>query len=146
MDATFPHLAGWRTVRFWPEGMALDPQQSISGVDTSIPTMRGRWKAQGTLVIHGEARVLQWQAFLAQMQGVLGTTAVPCFSWFRPKDRRGLHTAFNRTAGLAGAQTFEHFGFEGARVSRIVTASAAALRATELEIELRDSTGLRPGQ
>lgn len=146
MQATFPHLAGWRSIRFWPEGMALDPQKSISGVDTIVPTMRGHWRASGSLVIHGEARVLQWQSFLAQMQGVLGTTLVPCFSWFRPKDRDGHVVAFNRIAGIAGAQTWEHFGFEGTPVSRIVVASVAPLRATEMDIEIRNSTGIRPGQ
>lgn len=146
MDATFPYLAGWRSIRFWPQGMALDPQRSLNGTDTVIPTMGGRWMASGELVIHGEARVLQWQAFLAQMQGRLGTTQVPCFSWFRTLDRDGRRTAFHRTAGIAGAQTWEHFGFDNAPVKRITTAQAAPLRAMELELTLHDSTGIRPGQ
>lgn len=146
MQATFPYLAGWRSVRFWPEGMSLEPQQSITGVDTMVPTMRGRWMAQGTVVIHGEAAVLQWQAFLAEMEGRVGTTLVPCFSWFRPKDRNGRMLPFNDTAGFHRTQTFSHFGLTSVAAPRVTVAAAAPLRATELRIALADTTGLRPGQ
>jgi len=146
MEATFPHLVGWRSVRFWPEGMALDPQQSINGTDTIIPTMRGRWKATAELVFHGEGGYLQWQAFLAQMEGMLGTTLVPCFTRHRPRDRQGRVVSFARTAGLADAQTVEHFGFDAAPLRQVVTAAASPLRSTELDVDLLNIIDLRPGQ
>lgn len=146
MQAPFPYLAGWRSVRFWPTGMALDPQQGITGAETIVPTARARWMATGELVIHGEERVLQWQAFLAQMQGNLGTTDVPCFSWFRPRDRNGRMPSFDRTSGIANAQTFEHFGFDGPAVQRLTNVFDAPLRSTEISVSRQDSTGIRPGQ
>lgn len=146
IHATFPHLAGLRSARFWPEGMALPPEQGITGADTIIPTMRGRWMAQCVFIMHSEAQVLQWQAFLAQMQGFLGTTEVPCFSWFRPRDSRGRMPPFSRSGGIAGAQTFEHFGLDAAPPVRIVAAEATPLRASRMQLRLRDTTGIRPGQ
>lgn len=146
MQAAFPHRAGWRTSRFWLTGQSLDPLESISGDETIIPTFRARWNASATMVIHGEAAFLQWQSFLAQMQGRIGTALVPCSTWFRPKDRNGRVLAFQDVADLAHAQTFEHFGFENTEVSRCAVAAPAALRATRMDINLNDTTGLRPGQ
>lgn len=146
MQASFPHLALWQDVRFRITGQSLEPAESISGVETIVPTMRGRWVGSASMVLHGEAATLQWQAFLAQMQGRIGTTLVPARSRYRPKDRNGRDLPFNDIGGIAGAQTFEHFGFRNAPVTRVALAAAAALRATELDLTLIDSTGLRPGQ
>lgn len=146
MQATFPYLPGWRKSNFRLEGQSLDLPLSISGVETVSATMRGRWIMSGEVIIHGEAAYLQWQAFLAQMQGRLGTTLVPVATRFPPKDRNGHELPFTNVAGLSGAQTWEHFGFENTEVTRVSLASAAELRATELDLTLHDTTGLRPGQ
>lgn len=146
MQATFPHLALWQDVTFHLSGQSLDPQESISGADTVVPTLRGKWRATASFVLRGEAATLQWQAFLAQMQGRIGTTLVPARSRYRPKDRDGLPLPFCDTADIKDAQTFEHFGFKTTPVTRITLASAAVLRATELSLTLVNSTGLRPGQ
>ncbi|MBK4215809.1 hypothetical protein JJJ17_07725 [Paracoccus caeni] len=124
----------------------MEPQESISGAETIVPTLRGKWMATATMVIHGEAAVLQWQAFLAQMQGRIGTTLVPCHTWFRPKDRNGHSLPLEDMADLSDAQTWEHFGMENSEIVRIRTAAAAPLRATRMDLELVNSTGLRPGQ
>ena len=146
MEATFPHLPGWRNASFWLEGQAIAAKRSISGAETISPTMRGRWSMSGEVVVHGEAAYLQWQAFLAQMQGQIGTTLVPAISRFRPKDGDGLNTPFDIGAGFAGAQTWEHFAIQAAIPARVTLAAAAALRATELRLTLSDTTGIRPGQ
>lgn len=146
MQATFPHLALWQEVQIHLAGQSLETSESISGVETVVPTMRARWMAQANFVLRGEAATLQWQAFLAQMQGRLGTTLVPARSRYRPRDEDGLPLPFCDTARLAGAQTWEHFGFENEDVPRITLASAAALRATVISLTLTESTGLRPGQ
>lgn len=146
MQATFPHQALWRDVRFHLEGQSLDVQQSITGNDTVVATMRGRWMATVNFAIQGEAATLQWQAFLAQMQGRIGTTLVPVLSKFRPKDRNGRELSFCDTADLSDAQTWEHFGFENTNLNRITLASAAPLRATQLSLSIFDTTGIRPGQ
>lgn len=146
MQATFPHLALWQDVQFYIAGQSLQPEESVSGDETIVPTMRGKWMASAKFVLRGEAATLQWQAFLAQMQGRIGTTLVPCRSRYRPKDRNGLPLPFCNIGGIPGAQTFEHFGFQNTLANRIVLASAATLRATELDLTLNDTTGLRPGQ
>ena len=146
MQAAFPFLALHQTAQFYLVGQSLEPQESISGVDTIVPTMRGRWTATATFALKGEAATLQWQAFLAQMQGRIGTTLVPCRSRWRPRDRDGHGMTFCRVAGLADAQTMEHWGFANTEVMRVAVASAAALRATQMDVTYQDTTGLRPGQ
>lgn len=146
MQATFPHLALWQSVQFSLTGQSLEPSQSISGDETVVPTLRGRWTATAGFALKGEAATLQWQAFLAQMEGRIGTTLVPARSRFRPMNRNGHRLAFCRTAGLADAQTHEHFGFESTLITHMTVAAAAPLRATVIDVVNVDTTGLRPGQ
>lgn len=146
MQATFPFLALSKEATFHLEGQSLELAESISGTETVVPTLRGKWKAEVSFALNGEAATLQWQAFLAQMQGRIGTTLVPARSRYRPRDRDGHHLSFCDTATLQDAQTFEHFGLANTPITRIVLAAPAALRATQLDLTLVNSTGLRPGQ
>ena len=146
MQVTFPHRLLRQASQFWIEGQSLDPQQSISGAETVTPTMRGRWLASCQFVLHGEAATLEWHAFLAQMEGRIGTTLVPAHYRWRPRDRDGHATAFCDVANIAGAQTWEHFGFENTDIRRVTVAASAPLRATQIDVTLGDTTGLRPGQ
>lgn len=146
MQATFPYLAEWVSMRFWIEGQALDTEMGITGAQSVVPTMRGRWRAQGEVMIHGREAFLQWQAFLAQMQGVIGTALVPVPVHYGPQDLNGRDLPFDRTAGIYRAETWEMFGFEGDQVSRTVTQRAEPLRATELIVQFTGTLGLRPGQ
>ena len=127
MQVTFPHRLLRQASQFWIEGQSLDPQQSISGADTVTPTMRGRWLASCQFVLHGEAATLEWHAFLAQMEGRIGTTLVPAHYRWRPRDRDGHATAFCDAANIAGAQTWEHFGFENTDIRRVIVAASAPL-------------------
>ena len=145
MQATFPHLAMRQASQIHLVGQSLDTGESISGVQTIVPTMRQRWMATVGFALRGEAATLQWQAFLAQMQGRIGTTLVPVHSRYRPKDRNGRPLSFRSVSGLRDAQTWEHFGLENSEITRMKTASAAALRATQIDVDLLDTTGLRPG-
>lgn len=146
MRATFPfHLLSQTfTPRF--VGASLEPQRSISGAETVVPSMGGRWEVDCSFVIRGEAAQLEWQAFLAQMEGRIGTTLVPIRTRFRPKDRDGHAAPSCRTAGLADAQTWEHFGFENAPVATMSLAEPAPLRATTIRVTGGNTTGIRPGQ
>ena len=72
MQATFPYLALHQTAQFYLTGQSLEPQESISGVETIVPTMRARWNASATFALKDEAATLQWQAFLAQMRAGSG--------------------------------------------------------------------------
>lgn len=146
MQVTFPHLLLRQETRFWLEGMSLEPQQSISGTETIVPAMRARWMASCSFVLKGEAQRLAWEAFTAQMEGRVGTTLVPAHYRWRPRDRDGHHLAFCDVAGIAGAQTWEHFGLEGTNVLRAWVATSAPLRATQIDMRFGDAEGVRPGQ
>lgn len=146
MRATFPFrlLSQDLTPRF--VGASLEPQRSISGAETVIPSLGGRWEVTASFVIRGEAAQLEWQAFLAQMEGRIGTTLVPIRTRFRPDNRSGRAVTACQTAGFADAQTWEHFGFESAPVATTALAVAAPLRATTIKVSGGNTTGLRPGQ
>lgn len=146
MQAAFPFLALHQTAQFYLTGQSLEPQESISGVETIVPTMRARWTATAAFALKDEAATLQWQAFLAQMQGRIGTTLVPCRSRWRPRDRDGHGMTFCDTARLADAQTWEHFGFANASILRATVLSGMPLRSSEMDVVFSDSTGIRPGQ
>lgn len=145
MRATFPHQLLRQEVVPRPVGMSLEPQRSISGAETVVPSFGGRWEATCSFVIHGEAAQLAWQAFRAQMEGRIGTTLVPIRTRFRPKDRDGHPVYGCGSAGLDAAQTWEHFGFESEPVATMTLAAAAPLRATTIKADLGNTTGLRPG-
>ncbi|RMC37492.1 hypothetical protein [Paracoccus alkanivorans] len=146
MEVTFPHLQLFKEVQFFPVGMSLDPQRSISGAETVVPTLRGHWMASASFQLVGEADTLEWRSFLAQMEGRIGTTLVPALSRFRPKDRDGHPLPFGDAAGLAHAQTWEHFGFQNTNIERMTVAANAPLRAMQIDVTLGDTTGIRPGQ
>lgn len=146
MRATFPFHLLWQDVVPRFVGASLEPQRAISGAQTVIPAMGGRWEAECSFVIHGEAAQLAWQAFLAQMEGRIGTTLVPIRTRFRPRDRDGHAVSGCGVAGLADAQTWEHFGFVNNPVATMSLADPAPLRATTIKVEGGNTTGLRPGQ
>lgn len=146
MQATFPHLKLNQSVRFTLVGQSLDTETSISGADTVVRSMAARWQAQASFVIRGEGPVLEWQAFLAQMEGRIGTTMVPAYARWRGRDRDGHVLPACTVGGIAGAQTFEHFGFAGEDVRYMTVAEAAPLRATQITVDHINTTGLRPGQ
>ena len=145
MEAAFPFMAGFRSGLPYLAGQTIDTPRSISGVQGVVPSMSARWIMECQFVFHGEAATLQWDAFIGQMGGRQATTLVPVHQRYMPKERNGRPLASKNVARLAGAQTWEGFGFENTRVTRIRTAAAAPLRATVLDLELLDTTGLRPG-
>lgn len=145
MEATFPHLALWQAAQFHLVGQSLDMAESITGADIIIPTARARWVATVGFALKGEAAALQWQGFLAQMQGRVGTTLVPARSRYRPKDGGGISRPFCDVGNLTTGQTMEHWGFANQPLGQIIVNQNAGLRATEIEVRYPDSSGLRPG-
>lgn len=146
MRATWPYTARWTAALPRMVGETIAPQRSISGVETVIPTFGGRWEVTGSFVIYGEPQELAWQAFIAQMEGGVGTTLVPIWTRFRPSGATGRQVPWDNVAGIEDTQTWEHFGFESTRVAGGTIAAAAALRATTISVTLTGSLGLRPGQ
>lgn len=140
MQADFPHLALSQTAQFYLVGQSLEPEQSLTGVDTIVSTPRARWVASASFVLDGEAAKLQWEAFLAQMEGRLGTTLVPARSRLRPRDR------FGRSLSGAPAGVPDRNGvIPPAFAPRVTVAGTALLRQTWLDVVYHDTTGILPG-
>ena len=140
MQADFPHLALSQTAQFYLVGQSLDPEQSITGDETIVPVPRGRWVASASFVLSGDAARLQWEAFLAQMEGRIGTTLVPARSRVRPHDQYGRP--------LSGAPTGvpdRNGVIPPAFAPRVTVASAAPLRRRWLDVIYHDTTGILPG-
>ena len=76
MRATFPFrlMSQAFTPRF--VGASLEPQRSINGAETVVPTMGGRWEVDCSFVIHGEAAQLEWRSF-GRKRVRMGTRVVP---------------------------------------------------------------------
>ena len=146
MRATWPYTARWTSAQPRMVGEVQAPQLSISGVETIVRGLGARWEVTGSFVIHGEEQELAWQAFIAQMEGGAGTTLVPIWSRYRPRDNRGREAPWDRMAGVADAQAWEHFGFETGPVGLMQLAAPAPLRATTIRVSAVNSTGIRPGQ
>ena len=157
MRATWPFSARWTSAAPRLIGEVQQRQQSISGAETIVRGTGAHWEVTGNFVIHGEAQELAWQAFIAQMEGGAGTTLVPIWSRYRPRDNRGRQTSWERTSGLSddsgstlyghdSAQTWEHFGLDNAPVTIMSLAQPAALRATTIKVTSVNSNGIRPGQ
>lgn len=154
MRALFPFMLPF--VESAPQlvGLTAAVQQGIGGGFTVIPSMGAYWRASVTFWVTNEPSVLAMQAFVAQMEGQLGTCVVPLGQRFGARDRDGRLLPSRFVAGLggvspylgAGPESFEHFGFANAPVVLAVLREAADLRATRIAVDYLNSTGLRPGQ
>lgn len=145
MHVTFPHQLIAQGARFALTGQTRATQEAISGDTTVIASLSARWSATATFMIRDEAGHLAFRAFLAGLEGMLGTTDVPAFARYRPLDQDGDGVTRCTVGTLSDAQTMEHWGFENALVSGASLAAAAALRAVDLQISETDTTGIRPG-
>lgn len=145
MHVMFPWAVWVQTVNLRLVGQSRPAQQSISGVTTVVASMAARWEASVGFRVYSEAQYLKMRAFLAQMEGMIGTTDVPALATFRPADRDGLEVGMFDVAGLSDAQTMEHFGFQNAPLEACLIAEPALNRATEIAVAYTNSTGLRPG-
>lgn len=146
MDVPFPHRAVRMRTVATPVGRGRLAGRSLSGVDRPVATAGGHWRVQAQFMVPYQARGA-WNAFLAQMQGVLGVTEVPVFRSPRMATTDGRKVEFcNPVAGVDGADTFEHFGFSRPTGGWVTLAEAAALRATRLVLDVDPFVeGLRPG-
>lgn len=145
MHVTFPHQIMDQSARFYLVGQSQAVQQSINGATTVTASLAARWEASITFVIRDEAAHLAFRAFLAGLEGVLGTTNVPAGPRFRPLDRDGHGVTRHKIASLSDAQTMEHFGLENEPVIAATLAASAPLRAVDLQVTETDTTGIRPG-
>jgi len=141
-DIAFPRLAKMTTSGFRMVGQMRGRETAISGAESIIPSFSGHWTVSISFFIHNEAARLEWQAFLAQMEGGIGTTLVPIGLPYRPVDQRGGRAS---VTGQPEFGTFEHWSFVSEARPAVVVKTDAPLRSTDLDLTLADSLGLRPG-
>jgi len=142
MNVPFPRLAKKTTSGFRMVSQMRGRQTAISGAESIIPSFAGHWVVAVSFFIYGEDARLEWQAFLAQMEGGIGTTDVPVYLPHRPKDARGGSAPVTEPPAF---DTFEYWSFVNTARGAIELASNAAMRSTDLSLTLNDSLGLRPG-
>lgn len=154
MHVSFPHMLRHRTFKPEPFGRSRDTQQAINEAMTVVPALSGHWRMAASFWITSEATELAWNAFLACMEGRVGTTLFPISPRYPGRDQDGHRASRYGTASLgndlpyegAGSQMWDHSGFQAAAVVTAGVVEAADLRATRIKIENRNTTGLRPGQ
>jgi len=123
-------------------GQMRGRETAISGAESIIPSFSGHWTVSISFFIHNEEARLEWQAFLAQMEGGIGTTLVPVTLPYRPRNARGGRASVTEVPEFS---TFEHWSFVNDARASIMVKTDAPLRATDIELTLTDSLGLRPG-
>jgi len=85
-NIAFPRQAKLTTSGFRMVGQMRGRETAISGAESIIPSFSGHWTVSISFFIHNEEARLEWQAFLAQMEGGIGTTLVPVTLPYRPRN------------------------------------------------------------
>ena len=141
-DIAFPRFAKRYSAGFFLAGQMRGRETAISGAESIIPSFAGHWRVTMTFFLQNEDARLDWEGFLAQMEGGIGTTLVPVRLPYRPKGSGGGNAPVSTQPAFA---TFEHWSFVNETRAAITLREAAPLRSTDLDLTLSDSLGLRPG-
>jgi hypothetical protein len=152
MFNTFPFNLRFQTTGFHVVGASSEPRQSVGGAFSVQPRLGAHWVGSVTFLTTNEETTLALQAFVAGMEGMLGTTAVPILQRYSPRDGQG-RMADHETAALGdgfqfegyGSESSEGWGFEGVPAISGELAEAAALRAAEIIVARSNYSGFRPG-
>lgn len=152
MFNTFPHNLRFQTSGFRVVGASSEPQQSVGGAFSVQPRLGAHWVGSVTFMVTNESSTLALQAFVAGMEGMLGTTSVPVYQRYGPRDAQ-LRTADQSGAVLGDAYPFEGFGsqaaepwgFGGVPAISGTLATNAPMRAAEIVISPTNYKDLRPG-
>lgn len=143
----FPPALLPSSVTFHPESLSRSGGRSLTGSEQVVSSGAGRWRASMTFAIKGAASVQSYRAMLAALQGRTNTILVSPFDPYRPTDANGRRLSIVAAASLDGDYLFDQTGFGQDDETVIASVNAgAALRATELAMDLVDIEGPRPGQ
>ncbi|TYB83937.1 hypothetical protein [Oceaniovalibus sp. ACAM 378] len=153
MFVTFPLNLRFQTSGFQVVGASSEPKQSVGGAFSVQPRLGAHWVGAVTAITTNEETILALQSFVAGMEGMLGTTSVPVFQRYSPRDGQGRLAPRRSTSALgnglmnegAGSETSEFWGFDGGPAISGNLAEAAALRAAEITIARTNYSEFRPG-
>lgn len=144
--ASWPVALLPRSVDFMPEQQSRSGGLSLTGSEQITVSNSGRWRARVTVAIRGEARNLALRAFVAQMEGRVGTVLVPKWERYRPANVNGRE--FSQVNGVGYSCDDFNFDLSGFGQSDHVAATLAASAAagtTQVGLTLLDGEGPRPG-
>lgn len=153
MFNTFPSALRFKTSGFHVVGASSTPQQSVGGAFSVQPRLGAHWVGSATFLTTNESTTLSLQAFIAGMEGMLGTTYVPVYQRHRPRDGLGRPAGCLSVAALgdglmfegAGSDAMEHWGFGGVPAISGSLAVDAPLRSSEIVIARTNYADFRPG-
>jgi hypothetical protein len=154
MHVMFPHNVRHNAHSLRQVGQSSDGVQGIDGVFTAQPRLGGHWRATASFWATNEATSLALQAFVAGMEGMLGTTDFPVFQRYAARDVQGHVVGAFPVGSIGnghiwegrGSEAAQHFGLANAPVVFATVADAAASRATRLRVLRSATAGVRPGQ
>lgn len=153
MFVTFPFNVKFQTSGFHVVGASSAPQQGVGGAFSVQPRLGAHWIGAVTFMCTNEETTLAVEAFVASMEGMLGTTAVPVYQRYTPRDGQGRIAPQGYVAPLgdalqyegAGSETAEFWGFEAEPAIYGTLSEAALLRAVQVKLTNTNAQGLRPG-
>jgi len=123
-------------------GRVRSRSRAISGAETLVPSLTSWWEVNLSVAVVEEDARLEWEAWLAGMRGGLATCAVP----MHMSDRVGYLSRDGEAGqGVAEFTSHEHWIFDTSSEDRITLAQSAALRATDLPLDLGNAERPRPG-
>lgn len=152
MAETFPPLL--RPVGGPPRFMVVNNSRSggvaLNGMEQTVSSDSGRWNCRGTWRAFGKSAILQFETFLANMNGRAGEALVPTFSgrttnWPVDVYGRVLDPGFTRNKLLDGTAYADPAVPPISEVVATLNASVA-VHVTQLAINMTQGSAIRPGQ
>jgi hypothetical protein len=152
MFNTFPFGLRVQASVFQVVGASSVPNQSVGGAFSVQPRLGAHWVSSVTVKVTNEENTLALQAFVAGMEGMLGTTLVPVHYAYGPRDLvsrladpRMSALGDNEPREGMGSESAEFWGFDGESAISGELAEAAALRAAEITVARTNYSEFRPG-
>ena len=145
MQVNWPFRLQQNLPSFKLVGQSLTPMRGLSGVSTIVPSMNAHWEAKMDVQVRGKEAQLQFEAFIACMEGYIGTTLVPVKHFHGPLDSDGLPLSQPRVGRISDSGTMEHWGLEAGSVNMAQLRSSVVARATIVEVDYINTAGIRPG-
>lgn len=143
-----------RSSLWMPESQSRSGGQSILGQEKIVASTAGRWRARIGAPVVTENAVLSWRAFVASMNGRVGTVLMPRFEHYGPKDMNGKRLDYQEAAFWQNGQfdddglAFDLSGWgQDYSEANGTLAANAALGATQISVTWPEGVqGIRPGQ
>lgn len=122
---TWPSLARIARWSFHLQNQDRSGGLALNGTEQIIDSQSGRWMAELEVVIAGNAAFLQWEAFLAEMRGRVGTVKVPA-----RQGRRASWPVDSTTGAILSPRRVRQAELDGTIYADPAIPTASAITAT----------------